>query len=133
AALTMDLVAVLIPIELAETLRLELSRPALLFAAALSLATVLVFGLTPAIQASRANPGSLVKGNATQASGSGAIVRFRTILATAQIAFSMILLVLAGLFTQSLVNVTRVELGMNVESLVAFTVSPRRNGSPGGG
>jgi predicted permease len=37
-------------------------------------------------------------------------------------------LVLAGLFTQSLVNVVRVNLGFNADSLVSFSVSPRLNG-----
>lgn len=49
-------------------------------------------------------------------------------LATLQIGFSMVLLVLAGLFTRSLGNVSRVDLGMQVSSLATFTVSPRLNG-----
>ena len=40
----------------------------------------------------------------------------------------MMLLVLAGLFVQSLANLARADLGMNVDSVVTFTVSPRRNG-----
>jgi predicted permease len=40
----------------------------------------------------------------------------------------MVLLVLAGLFAQSLVNVARVDLGFEVDSLVSFSVSPRANG-----
>jgi putative ABC transport system permease protein len=45
-----------------------------------------------------------------------------------QIGLSMVLLVLAGLFTQSLANIARIDLGMNVDSVVAFTISPRLNG-----
>jgi predicted permease len=56
------------------------------------------------------------------------MIRFRNSLATTQIALSMLLLGLAGLFTQSLMNVARVNLGMNVDSLVTFAVSPRLNG-----
>jgi predicted permease len=56
------------------------------------------------------------------------MARFRAALVTAQIAFSMVLLVLAGLFAQSLMNVARVSLGIDVESLVVFSVSPRSNG-----
>jgi predicted permease len=40
----------------------------------------------------------------------------------------MVLLVLAGLFTQSLINVARVNLGFDADSLVSFNVSPRLNG-----
>src|SRR5690606_27048846 len=54
--------------------------------------------------------------------------RFRNALVTAQIALAMALLGSAGLFLGSLVNVFRTDLGMRVESLVAFTISPARNG-----
>jgi hypothetical protein len=44
--------------------------------------------------------------------------------ATAQIAISMVLLALAGLFAQSLANVARVDLGFDAGSLIGFGVSP---------
>jgi predicted permease len=40
----------------------------------------------------------------------------------------MALLVMAGLFTRSLVNVSRVELGLDVENVVTFGIAPRLNG-----
>jgi predicted permease len=49
--------------------------------------------------------------------------RFRATLTTAQIAFSMVLLVLAGLFTRSLSNITREDLGIDVDSLVTFGIT----------
>ena len=52
----------------------------------------------------------------------------RGTLATVQIAFSMVLLVLAGLFAQSLRNVVRLDLGIDVDSLTSFSVAPERNG-----
>jgi predicted permease len=55
------------------------------------------------------------------------MARLRAVLATAQITLSMVLLVLAGLFTQSLVNIARVDLGMAVDSLLTFRVSPGLN------
>src|SRR4029078_10454306 len=48
--------------------------------------------------------------------------------ATVQIALSTVLLVLAGLFAHSLVNIARVDLGMSVDSVVSFSVAPRANG-----
>ena len=53
------------------------------------------------------------KGQAGQPSGARAAARFRTVLVTAQIALSMALLVAAGLFIKSLVNVSRVDLGLD--------------------
>jgi predicted permease len=55
------------------------------------------------------------------------MTRLRAVLATAQIALSMVLLVFAGLFTQSLVNIARVDLGMTTDSLLTFNVSPGLN------
>jgi predicted permease len=49
-------------------------------------------------------------------------------LATTQIVFSMMLLVFAGLFAQSLANLGRADLGMNIDSVVTFSIAPRRNG-----
>jgi len=43
-------------------------------------------------------------------------------------ALSMALLVAAGLFVKSLMNVTRVDLGLSIESLATFGVSPELNG-----
>ena len=45
-----------------------------------------------------------------------------------QIALSMTLLVAAGLFTRSLVNVSRVDLGIKTDNVVTFAISPQLNG-----
>src|SRR5206468_11934957 len=65
---------------------------------------------------------------AGQPSGARAAARFRTSLATAQIALSLALLVGAGLFTKSLMNVSRVALGLNADHVVTFGISPGLNG-----
>jgi predicted permease len=54
--------------------------------------------------------------------------RFRTGLAVAQIALSTTLLVAAGLFLKSLVNVSQVELGIRIDGVATFSVSPLRIG-----
>jgi predicted permease len=89
---------------------------------------VALFSSVPAIKATRTDPGLVVKGQASQAASSRGMTRFRGALATAQIALSMLLLGLAGLFTQSLFNIARVNLGMNIDSVVTFSMSPRLNG-----
>ena len=94
---------------------LQLDTDMLMFAAALSLATGLFFGLFPAIHSTRPNLVTALKANAGQPSGAKAAARFRVTLATAQIALSMALLVSAGLFTKSLLNITRVDLGLDAE------------------
>ena len=54
--------------------------------------------------------------------------RFRLTLATVQIALSMALLAAAGLFVRSLVNVSRVDIGINTDNLMTFSVAPELNG-----
>ena len=86
----------------------------LIFAGALTVATGLLFGLFPALHSTRPDLLSTLKGQSGQPSGARAAARFRMTLATAQIALSMALLVSAGLFTKSLFNVSRVDLGVSV-------------------
>ena len=87
-----------------------------------------MFGLFPALHSTRAELVSALKGTAGQPSGARGASRFRTTLATAQIALSMTLLVAAGLFIKSLVNVSRVQLGLKAENVIMFAISPELNG-----
>jgi predicted permease len=121
-------IGMILPPDAAEMLTGGLSGTALLFAAALALATGLLFGLYPAVHATRPDLLSTLKGTAGQPSGARAASRFRMSLATVQIALSMALLMSAGLFTKSLVNVSRVDLGIDVENVITFAVAPELNG-----
>ena len=127
AALIVRLITALLPVGLVTGLAPELSSTAMLFAAGASLVTVVVFGLAPAWRVSDANPALAMKVHAARSGGGRAAIRFRGALTTTQIAFSMLLLVLAGLFTKSLMNVARQDLGVDVDSLLSFSVSPRLN------
>ena len=128
AALTVYGFTVTLPEWLAGAYALELNSTASCSQRRCRCRPSLLFSVVPAVQVTRVSPGLAVKGQGSQTLGGHGMARFRTALATTQIAFSMVLLVLAGLFTQSLVNVARVDLGMNVDSVVTFTVSPRMNG-----
>jgi predicted permease len=121
---TLVAVASMMPTEAAETLPTSVDATMLVFTAAVTLATGLLFGLFPAWHSTRPDVGPLLKGQSGQPAGARAAARFRTPLATLQIALSMALLISAGLFTRSLVNVSRVDLGLDIENLVTFSVSP---------
>src|SRR6185369_3911834 len=71
---------------------------------------------------------SALKGQTGQPSGARSAARFRVTLATVQIALSMMLLVSAGLFTRSLFNITRVDLGLKIDNMITFRLSPALNG-----
>jgi len=125
---TLDLIASLLPTNAIETLTFTLDPPVLIFAAVLTLGTGVLFGLFPALHSTRPDLLPTLKGQAGQPGGGRAAKRFRTTLATVQIAMSMALLVSAGLFTRSLMNVSRVDLGLKIDDLVTFRISPELNG-----
>jgi predicted permease len=128
ARVTLALIASLLPPEATSSLELGLQLPVVLFAAGLSIATGFLFGLFPALHSTRPDLVSTIKAQAGQPSGARAAARFRTTLVTAQIALSMALLIAAGLFIRSLMNVSRVNLGVKVDDVVTFGVSPHRSG-----
>ena len=125
---TLDFISSLLPGEVAGTFQLALNGRMLLFTAALAAGTCLLFGLFPAWQSTKPNLLVALKGASGQASSARAARRFRTALATAQIALSTTLLVAAGLSAKSLVNISRADLGVKVDHVVTFEVSPGLNG-----
>lgn len=125
---TLSIVGSILPAEAAATLALDVRPGVLLFAAAVSVATGFLFGMYPALHSTRPDLMTLVRSGTGQASGARAAARFRSSLVTAQIGLSMTLLITAGLFVKSLSKVSRVDLGLNTENVVSFTISPRMNG-----
>ena len=125
---TLVLMASFLPAEEASILTLELRGSVVLFAAAVSVGTGLLFGMFPALQSTRPDLISSIRANSGQIAGARAAARFRTTLVTAQIALAIALLVSAGLFLKSLRNVSRADLGLRTENLVTFAVSPELNG-----
>jgi len=125
---TLRLIGAMLPPEAADTVALSLSPSMVLFAAAVSIVTGFLFGLYPALHATRPDLMTLIRSGSGQPSGARAAARFRSALVTAQIALSMALLLAAGFFIKSLANVSRIDLGLETESLIAFSLSPEQNG-----
>ena len=125
---TLNGIVSILPPDARETMEFSLNWTAVLFAAGLSVATGLLFGFFPALQSTRPDLVTALRNNSGKLSGGRAAARFRTVLVTSQIALSMMLLIFGGLFIRSLVNVSRVDLGLNVDNVVTFTISPGRNG-----
>ena len=125
---TLTGIAALAPPEVTDMLGFGLHPVLLIFAAALALATGTAFGVFPAWHSTRTELVTTIRDNAGQISGTRSAARFRASLVTAQIALATTLLIAAGLFVKSLVNVTRVDLGMRVDSVVTFSLTPERSG-----
>jgi len=124
---TLDLMRSFMPAEAATLIQFQLHPSVLLFVAALSIGTGVLFGLFPALHSTRPDLAITLKGQAGQP-GARTAKRFRNELATAQIALSMALLISAGLFVKSLAKVSRIDLGLKTDHLAMFTVSPWLNG-----
>src|SRR5690606_27801051 len=125
---TLALVASILPSEVVSLLRLELGASVVVFTAAVALGTGLLSGLAPALHGTRTELATALRTGAVHHTGGRRSARFRTTLVTGQVALAMMLLVTAGLFLRSLINVTRVELGVRTENIVSFTLSPELNG-----
>jgi len=122
---TLNVVLAIFP-EAIGYINIDASPAVILFAATVTIAAGLAFGLIPALHATRSQSLTL-KTHTARASGSRGMSAFRSALASAQIAFSLILLICGGLFTRSLLNLSRVDLGVKVENVVVFDVSPGLN------
>ena len=96
----------------------------LLFAAALTLTTAVVFGLVPALQASRVAPGMTLKAEAGSVAGGHGHVRLRKTLVAMQVGLATVLLIGAGLFVRSLQALRNVDLGFRTENVVTMGVQP---------
>ena len=125
---TLDLIFAMLPAEAATTLVVRIDSMVLLFAAVVTLGTGFLFGLFPAWHSTRPDLLPTLKGQAGQPGGGKSAQWFRATLATVQIAISMALLVSAGLFIKSLNNVSRIDLGINVDHVATFGISPDLNG-----
>lgn len=124
---TIDVIASIMPAEDTSLITFELSATMIMFAAATALLTGIAFGLFPALHSTRPDLAGTLKNQAGQPGGAKAARRFRTTLATVQIAMSMALLVPAGLFAKSLYNVSKVDLGLKTDHMVLFSLAPELN------
>jgi predicted permease len=97
----------------------------LLFALAVALSTGLLFGLLPALHASRAQPGFTLKQEASSVAGG---LGLRKALVVGQIAVALVLLVGAGLFVRTLRNLRTRGPGFETTNLLTLRVDPSRNG-----
>jgi hypothetical protein len=106
---------------------LRLDWRALGFTAAISALTGVLFGLAPALRATRIELTPMLK--ETPGSGGAARSRLSKALVVAQVAMSLLLLVGAGLFVRTLRNLNRIDAGFDRENLLIFSVNPRREAS----
>lgn len=100
----------------------------LLFAIGVSLATGVLFGLLPAMQATKVDLGAALKASGSVVGGTGS-ARLRKVLVAGQVALSFLLLTGAGLFARTLANLNGAPSGLrDIDNLVTFELDPALNG-----
>ncbi len=122
------------PSALPLTVRLDL--PVLAFTAGVAIVTVVLFGLIPALRATRIDLATTMRAHARNVSGAAALggarrVPFGTVLVAAQVALSLLLLVGAGLLVRSLRNVLQTDTGLDQAHLLIVEVDPTARGDSG--
>jgi putative ABC transport system permease protein len=97
---------------------IEMNGWVLLFGIALAFATVVIFGLFPALQASRVDVQDALRGAGKGIGGTAAKSRLRNAVIVLEVALSIILLFTAGLFMRSFVAIQNVSLGWQPDHLL---------------
>ncbi|MEE8385399.1 MAG: ABC transporter permease, partial [Dehalococcoidia bacterium] len=102
---------------------ITLDSSVLLFTLGASMVTGLIFGLMPALVASKTDLGSALKEGGRGLVGGGAARRRREILVAAEVALSVVLLSGAGLLMKSLIRLQDEEVGFEPENVLVMRMS----------
>ena len=106
----------------AQTMRV--TAPVLVFSLALSVATGILFGLAPALKASRGDVNEVLKGGSPQGSHPRRwTVGFRSLLLVAQMALVVVLLVGTSLMLRSFARLTGIPLGIAARNVLTVPLS----------
>jgi predicted permease len=97
----------------------------LAFVLAITLVTGVVFGIAPALRGTGMNVSSALKETSRSVVGGRSVLS--KALLVVQVAISLVLLIGAGLFLQTLQNLRHVDVGFNPQNLLLFRVNPSLN------
>jgi putative ABC transport system permease protein len=114
--------------DIADGLSSSLNAPVLLFAAGIALLSGVFFGIAPAFRATRVELVSTLKDQSGGLSSGLAHAGLRKGLVVSQVAFTLLLVTVAGGFVRSLYNLKHVDLGLQPSNVLQFAVAPGLNG-----
>jgi predicted permease len=118
-----------LPQQSRSALDLAIDARVLLFTLIVSVLTGLVFGLAPAWQTTRQSVTTALK-DQTGASAGPSRLAVNKFLVVAQVSLSLFLLIGAGLFVRSLQNLRSLDVGMNYENILQFSLDVGDSYSP---
>jgi predicted permease len=123
-ALTMGLLSVIPPDTFSGWLSPQINWTLFGFSIALAIVTGVLFGMAPAWQAVRPVLASALREKTSGISAGSSKGRFRQALVAVQVCLSLFLLIGAGLFTRSLINLLNNNPGFHADHLVTFNIDP---------
>ncbi|HEV7904516.1 MAG TPA: ABC transporter permease, partial [Pyrinomonadaceae bacterium] len=104
------------------TANIGLDKWVLLFTFGISVLTGLLFGLAPALQASKSNLNDSLKEGGRSGSAGGSHQSVRNALVVSEVALSLLLLVGAGLLIQSFMRLQQTDLGFDPQNVLTLRV-----------
>jgi predicted permease len=113
----------LLPADFPRANDIHLSWPVLLFTLAVSVATGILFGLAPAMQASRTDPKEGLQKASRGTTAGKHQNRLRSALVMAEVGLASVLLIGAGLMLQTLLNLIHLDPGFKQDHLLTATIS----------
>jgi predicted permease len=114
--------------EIAKGLSSSLSMPVLLFTTSLSLLCGALFGVGPALNATRVQLASTLKNQAGSLASGLANARLRKVLVVSQVTLTLLLVTGSWGFVKSLYNLRHVDLGFQPGHVLQFSLAPQLNG-----
>jgi putative ABC transport system permease protein len=95
----------------------------LLFTLAVSLVTAFIFGLWPAIQGSRTQTREALQAASKRSTAGAGARRAQSVLVVAEVALSLVLLVMAGLMIRSFAKLTNIDPGMSTSNVMSMRIN----------
>jgi predicted permease len=112
------------PRELVNLQGISINLTMLVWTLAVSLLTGVIFGITPALEATRLNLNDMLKEGGKGDAGQGARSnRLRSILVVAEVALALVLLASAGLMVKSFDRMQKIDTGFNKENVLTMVIS----------
>ncbi len=126
ASIGVDALAAIAPAEVPRIGQASVDAPVLAFGFVLTFATVLFFGLAPAVISSGGDPNDALKQAGPRSTGSLRHARFRRLLIAGEAAVAAVLLVGAGLLAHSFANLSAVDPGFRSERVLTFRITQEK-------
>jgi putative ABC transport system permease protein len=120
---SLDALVHISPVDLPRLGTVKVDRAAIVFTFALSALTGVIFGVIPALQASKLDLNQALKEGSQSATESRRRHRVRGVLVVAEVALSLVLLAGAGLLIKSFWRLTSVDVGLNTHNVLTAYVS----------